>query len=108
MAPEPTPTALIRSSVTPKSAKATGVDVGAMSSVSQRAYELLREYRSQAKGSRPAYLVFDDATLKAIAEALPESLSELASIRGIGPTKLELHGDAVLGAVQLALSESIT
>ena len=107
MAPEPAPTVPIRSAVAPKSKTAAGVDIETMSPASRRTYELLRVYRSEVKGTRPAYLVFDDATLTAISDALPESLSELAAIRGIGPTKLELHGDAVLEAVQQALSESI-
>ncbi len=107
MAAEPPPVTRIRSSTIPKIAAKPAVDFGSMAPESQRAAELLRAYRSAVKGSRPAYLVFDDATLHAIAEVLPESLSELAAIRGIGPAKLELHGDAVLSAIQLALSEQI-
>jgi DNA helicase II / ATP-dependent DNA helicase PcrA len=107
MADEPTAVTTIRSSTVPKTKPNKTVDVASMAPVSQRAAELLRAYRNEAKGSRPAYLVFDDATLYAIAEDLPESLSELAAIRGIGPAKLELHGDAVLSAIQLALSEQI-
>jgi DNA helicase-2/ATP-dependent DNA helicase PcrA len=107
MAAEPAPVTRIRSSTVPKTMAKTPVDPTSMSPVSQRAAELLRAYRSAVKGSRPAYLVFDDATLHAIAEVLPESLSELAAIRGIGPAKLELHGDAVLSAIQQALSEQI-
>ncbi len=107
MAAEPTAVPTIRSSVRPKVKVASGVDPAALSPVSRRAADLLRAYRTEVKGSRPAYLVFDDATLNAIADALPETLSELARVRGIGPAKLELHGDAVLSAIQLALSEQI-
>lgn len=107
MAEEPAPVTKIRSSTIPKTASGAGRDFASMAPVSQRAVELLRVYRTEVKGSRPAYLVFDDATLHAIADALPESLSELAAIRGIGPAKLELHGDAVLSEIQKALSEQI-
>jgi DNA helicase II / ATP-dependent DNA helicase PcrA len=106
-AAEPAAVLTVRSSVRPKLKVAQGVDPVSLSPVSQRAADLLRAYRTQAKGARPAYLVFDDATLNAIADALPESPSELARVRGIGPAKLELHGDAVLSAIQQALSEQI-
>jgi DNA helicase II / ATP-dependent DNA helicase PcrA len=107
MADQPAVVQNVRSSVKPKLKPVSGVDAASLSPVSRRAAELLRHYRNEAKGTRPAYLVFDDATLNAIADALPESLSELAMVRGIGPAKLELHGDPVLAAVQVALSEQI-
>jgi DNA helicase-2/ATP-dependent DNA helicase PcrA len=44
----------------------------------------------------PAYVVFTDATLQAIAEREPHSESELAAIPGVGPTKLKRYGPAVL------------
>jgi DNA helicase-2/ATP-dependent DNA helicase PcrA len=44
----------------------------------------------------PAYVVFHDATLLAIAERRPKSLSELGSIAGLGPVKLERYGTEVL------------
>jgi DNA helicase-2/ATP-dependent DNA helicase PcrA len=44
----------------------------------------------------PAYVVFTDATLTAIAETRPMNQSELARISGVGARKLERYGDAVL------------
>jgi ATP-dependent DNA helicase RecQ len=44
----------------------------------------------------PAYVIFHDATLRAIAEADPADLDDLARIPGIGATKLERYGEAVL------------
>jgi DNA helicase-2/ATP-dependent DNA helicase PcrA len=44
----------------------------------------------------PAFVVFTDATLTAIAEARPETLEQLAQLAGIGPSKLEKYGEAVL------------
>ena len=44
----------------------------------------------------PAYVVFTDATLMAIAERMPSSADELAGITGVGPAKLERYGQAVL------------
>jgi DNA helicase-2/ATP-dependent DNA helicase PcrA len=47
----------------------------------------------------PAYVVFTDATLIAIAEALPSDRAQLLSIPGVGTTKVERFGDAVLDVV---------
>jgi superfamily II DNA helicase RecQ len=47
----------------------------------------------------PAYIVFHDRTLAAIAERRPRSRTDLAAIPGIGPTKLERYADQVLAVV---------
>jgi DNA helicase II / ATP-dependent DNA helicase PcrA len=44
----------------------------------------------------PAYVVFNDATLEAIADSRPGSSGELLAIPGVGPTKLDRYGAAVL------------
>ena len=44
----------------------------------------------------PAFVVFTDATLIAIAEARPQTLDELGELAGIGSSKLERYGEAVL------------
>ena len=46
--------------------------------------------------SLPAYCVFTDATLQAIAESEPEDLRALGRIAGIGSAKLERYGADVL------------
>ena len=47
----------------------------------------------------PAYVVFDNRTLDAIARTRPASLAELASLPGVGPVKLERYGGDVLELV---------
>jgi DNA helicase-2/ATP-dependent DNA helicase PcrA len=47
----------------------------------------------------PAYVVFTDLTLQAIAEVLPRDTAQLLAINGIGRTKQEKYGEAVLGLV---------
>jgi DNA helicase-2/ATP-dependent DNA helicase PcrA len=47
----------------------------------------------------PAYVVFHDRTLAAIAERRPRSRTDLAAIPGIGPAKLERYADQVLAVV---------
>jgi DNA helicase-2/ATP-dependent DNA helicase PcrA len=60
----------------------------------RQAIERLRSWRAARARStgRPAYTVFDDKTLKALAAALPTNESGLAAIPGIGPVKLEAYG----------------
>jgi DNA helicase-2/ATP-dependent DNA helicase PcrA len=68
------------------------------SSLDEELLERLREWRARvAAGQKvPAYVVFTDATLTALAERRPGRTEELAGIGGIGPRKLGLYGDAVL------------
>jgi len=58
----------------------------------------LREWRLTASREQgvPAYVVFSDATLQAIAAAEPASRGELAAIPGVGAVKLDRYGAAVL------------
>ncbi len=48
----------------------------------------------------PAYVIFHDATLAAIAERNPASLGDLEGISGMGAKKLEAYGDEVLRVVR--------
>jgi ATP-dependent DNA helicase RecQ len=50
----------------------------------------------------PAYVIFHDATLGAIAQAGPDSLEALQGIAGIGAKKLEAYGQEVLRVVNHA------
>jgi DNA helicase-2/ATP-dependent DNA helicase PcrA len=61
-------------------------------------FQRLREWRRATAGEQsvPAYVVFSDATLQAIADMRPRSRAELAGITGIGAVKLERYGAAVL------------
>ncbi len=61
-------------------------------------FDRLRAWRSdQARAqSVPAYVVFTDATLTAIAERRPGSVGELAGIPGVGRAKLDKYGEDVL------------
>jgi ATP-dependent DNA helicase UvrD/PcrA len=67
-------------------------------------YDALKSWRlKRAKADEvPAYVVFHNSTLAEIAERRPSSIPELASIPGVGPTKLERYGDEVLAALEAA------
>lgn len=70
-------------------------------SYDEAVWEALRAWRkSEAEAaSVPAFVVFTDATLMAIAEERPATLADLAGISGVGRAKLERYGEAVLGVL---------
>lgn len=77
-------------------------------------YERLREWRIKVASEQkvPAYVVFTDATLVALAERRPQRAEDLLAIAGIGPRKLGLYGEPVLAliagaAVDDLLSEEV-
>jgi ATP-dependent DNA helicase RecQ len=61
-------------------------------------FEKLRGWRGATakEQSVPAYVVFHDATLRAIAVAAPSTLGELAGINGVGESKLSKYGESIL------------
>ena len=65
-------------------------------------FAALRSWRSQIAREEkvPAYVIFSDATLQAISEALPSDEAELLSISGVGPSKLERYGAQVLEVIR--------
>jgi ATP-dependent DNA helicase RecQ len=68
-------------------------------------FEALRALRRQladAKGL-PAYVVFSDATLLAMAERRPRTLDELATVSGVGPKKLAAYGSQFLSVLASSL-----
>jgi ATP-dependent DNA helicase RecQ len=68
-------------------------------------FEALRAWRRETAKAQgvPPYVIFHDATLRAVAAAKPSSLSALSAIEGIGDTKLERHGESLLGALATAM-----
>ena len=64
-------------------------------------FEQLRAWRAATAKEQgvPAYIVFGDATLRALAEHRPASLADLDGITGIGAKKREAYGEAVLAVI---------
>jgi DNA helicase-2/ATP-dependent DNA helicase PcrA len=71
------------------------------STLDEELLERLHEWRLRVAAEQrvPAYVVFTDATMTALAERRPDRSEELAGIAGIGPRKLGLYGDAVLSLI---------
>lgn len=66
--------------------------------VDETLWEGLRQWRkAQAdEASVPAFVVFSDATLLAIAERRPADVAALEQVPGVGPSKLARYGESVL------------
>ena len=61
-------------------------------------WEALRRWRTDAAREHgvPAYVIFHDATLAELARTAPDSLSAMEGIPGIGASKLERYGQAIV------------
>jgi DNA helicase-2/ATP-dependent DNA helicase PcrA len=62
----------------------------------------LRQWRVQRarRDGVPAYVVFHDSTLVALAAKRPTTLAGLRTVTGIGPTKLDRYGDEILEVLE--------
>ena len=67
----------------------------------QARFAALKAWRAEVARSHnlPAYVIFHDATLAAIAALAPRSLDDLQGISGLGAKKLEAYGEEVLRVV---------
>jgi ATP-dependent DNA helicase RecQ len=64
----------------------------------QTRFDALKAWRAEVarEHNLPAYVIFHDATLAAIAELAPTTLDDLQGISGIGEKKLAAYGAQVL------------
>ncbi|MEL4506045.1 ATP-dependent DNA helicase UvrD2 [Luteococcus sp. H138] len=74
---------------------------GCPSNYDEGLFDRLKQWRlaTAQADSMPAFVIFTDATLMAIAEAEPADEQELLKISGVGRTKIERHGADVLSIV---------
>jgi ATP-dependent DNA helicase RecQ len=70
----------------------------------QSRFEALKLWRAEVarEHNLPAYVIFHDATLSAIAQKAPQTLDDLQGISGIGVKKLEAYAHEVLRVVALS------
>ncbi|MYM19854.1 DNA helicase RecQ [Brevibacterium sp. 5221] len=94
-----------RAARTKAGAKSAAADLSAEQA---QVFEALRAWRAgQAKEQGvPAYVVFGDATLAALAQQRPTSLGGLRQISGVGEKKLEQYGQALLEVLTAAQQEA--
>ncbi|MFB9994814.1 DNA helicase RecQ [Deinococcus oregonensis] len=89
---------------TREKAQATRVAIG---SHDRPLFLALRAWRAEraAQLKVPPYVIFSDATLKAIAEVRPGSLHALGAVSGIGERRLAEYGSEVLRLVRIGVYE---
>ncbi|HMB56538.1 MAG TPA: DNA helicase RecQ [Arenimonas sp.] len=65
-------------------------------------FEALRALRATLAREQnlPAYVIFHDATLRAIAAQKPGNLDELGQINGVGNSKLQRYGETLLAVLR--------
>jgi ATP-dependent DNA helicase RecQ len=74
-------------------------DQPALPPVAMQRFALLKTWRSAqaASANLPAYMIFSDATLRAIAASAPTSRDDLLQVSGVGEAKLARYGEAIIG-----------
>ena len=82
---------------------------GPLSDEGEALFQSLRELRKSIADRQgvPAYVVFSDKTLRAMAEGRPSTQEELLAISGVGALKLERYGEAFLEAVRPAETTNV-
>ncbi len=79
--------------------KAPLADQPTLPPAAMQRFALLKTWRSAtaASANLPAYMIFSDATLRAIATSAPTSRDELLLVSGVGDAKLARYGEAIVG-----------
>jgi DNA helicase II / ATP-dependent DNA helicase PcrA len=79
-----------------------GRHLGCPATFDDHTMAVLREWRRQEAADQqlPAYCVFTDATLIAIAEARPRNIGDLIKVQGLGPTKADRYGEHLLAIIE--------
>jgi ATP-dependent DNA helicase RecQ len=72
-----------------------------LSRAEQEIFDKLRWWRVETARAHgvPAYVVFQDATLREIAKVKPASLDELRGVSGVGEKKLASYGDEIVALI---------
>ena len=80
---------------------AASADEAPMTLAERECFDALKAWRAQVarEHNLPAYVIFHDATLRAIARRRPACLEDLDGIDGIGLKKRAAYGDAVVDVV---------
>ena len=96
----------LREPVTKRKVRRTRADEEAWEGVDRGLFEHLREVRRALAAERgvPAYVIFDDRTLRALARERPGTLRQMSGVRGVGEKKLADLGEVFLGEITAYLA----
>jgi ATP-dependent DNA helicase RecQ len=74
----------------------------------ERLFEALRALRKKLADERdvPAYVIFSDATLRAMSATRPADRREMRAVPGVGEKKLADFGEIFLAEIAAALRET--
>jgi ATP-dependent DNA helicase RecQ len=81
----------------PERSSANGEQPPAWTGLQAELEQRLRDWR-KAEASltgKPAFFVFSDAILRALVQAAPQTIPQLLTIHGIGPSKADRYGAAI-------------
>jgi ATP-dependent DNA helicase RecQ len=83
--------------------------LAALDTAAKDRFAVLKAWRAEVarEHALPAYVIFHDATLLAMATAAPQSLAELSGISGLGTKKLEAYGQEVLRLLKLDIEQEL-
>jgi len=81
-----------------KSGSATAIPKAPLNPQAEELFEQLRAWRTeQARPTKtPAFMILADAVMRSIANANPQNLTALNAISGMGPSKVDRYGAAIL------------
>ncbi len=84
-----------------ETSRAKGYAEAGLSAEEQAIFDKLRWWRVETarKHNVPAYVIFNDATLREIAKLKPDSLRELRGVTGVGEKKLESYGAEIVALI---------
>ncbi|MFT9258823.1 MAG: DNA helicase RecQ [Acetobacter sp.] len=73
-----------------------------LSEDSRALFNALRKWRREEAQEQeiPPYVIFHDSVLRDIAQEKPDDLESLGDIKGVGRSKLERYGEAVLAVIE--------
>jgi ATP-dependent DNA helicase RecQ len=82
--------------------KAAAPAAAELDAPAQQRFAALKAWRAEVarEHNLPAYIVFHDATLAAMARECPRTLDELGGVAGVGAKKLEAYGQQILAVLR--------
>ena len=88
-----------------KPRRAKPAAAGSLSEADEKLLNALYAVRKRLAGKQnlPAFMVFNDATLREMAEKKPMSIDELLNISGVGEKKAARYGNAFLRVIEDAV-----
>jgi ATP-dependent DNA helicase RecQ len=85
-----------------RKAAVTAAPAAALDGAAQQRFAALKAWRAEVARAHnvPAYVVFHDATLAAMASERPATLDALSTVSGVGAKKLEAYGREILRVLE--------